>query len=197
MPSTTSIGKAQHTMIWLSNQASGVCKAHYLVVLWRKSSILLAGTGVRKIHSVACGFSPVKIHFSAYLNSLISRINEVYIFQIKYRYFIGIKPINFISNHLFCWNHTCYCVGKVSVTSASSFVTPASRYQSRFSMNIQVLNLRNSTELAEAVPIASSEGSDETVCKHMPVWALAAPKVSKCQSLLSWLIHVSYYRHRR
>ena len=36
-----------------SNQASGVRKAHCV----RKSSILLARTGVRKISSVACGFS--------------------------------------------------------------------------------------------------------------------------------------------
>ena len=44
----------------------------------QKSSILLAGTGVRKINSVACEFSPIKIHFSDYRHSLISRINEVY-----------------------------------------------------------------------------------------------------------------------
>ena len=41
---------------------------------------MLAETGVRKISSVACGFSIVKIHFSDYLKSLISRINEVYVF---------------------------------------------------------------------------------------------------------------------
>ena len=51
----------------------------------RKSSILLAGTGVRKISSVARGFSPIKIHFSEYLKSLISRINEVYVFFNKTR----------------------------------------------------------------------------------------------------------------
>ena len=47
---------------------------------------LLAGTGVWKIRSVACGFSSIKIDYSAYLRSLISRINEVYVFSIKYRY---------------------------------------------------------------------------------------------------------------
>ena len=46
----------------------------------RKSSILLAGTGVRKIGIVAYGFSPIKIHFfSGYLKGLIGRINEVYV----------------------------------------------------------------------------------------------------------------------
>ena len=35
---------------------------------------MLAGTGVRKISSVACGFSPVKIP-----KKLICRINEVYV----------------------------------------------------------------------------------------------------------------------
>ena len=29
----------------------------------RKDTTLLAGTGVRKIGSVACGFRPIKIHF--------------------------------------------------------------------------------------------------------------------------------------
>ena len=44
---------------------------------YKKSFILLAGTGVRKTSSVACGFSPIRIHFSDYPKSLISRINEV------------------------------------------------------------------------------------------------------------------------
>ena len=43
-----------------SNQASGECKVHYASYYVHKSSILLAGTGVRKISSVACGFSPIK-----------------------------------------------------------------------------------------------------------------------------------------
>ena len=41
-------------------------------------------TGVRSISYVACGFSPIKIHFSDYMKSLISRINETYVFSIKY-----------------------------------------------------------------------------------------------------------------
>ena len=40
---------------------------------------------------------------------------------------------------LFCCNYTCYCVGMVSVTSASRYVTSASRYQSRSSMYIRGL----------------------------------------------------------
>ena len=55
-----------------SNQASGVRKR-----ITRSTSILLAGTGVRKISFVACGFSPIKIHLSDYPKSLISEINEV------------------------------------------------------------------------------------------------------------------------
>ena len=43
----------------------------------------------------------------------------------------------------------------VSVTSASHYVTSASRYQSRSSMYILGLIPRNSTELAEAFPIAT------------------------------------------
>ena len=38
-----------------SNHGSGVCKEHYALYYVPKSSILLAGTGVWKISSVACG----------------------------------------------------------------------------------------------------------------------------------------------
>ena len=48
----------------------------------RKSSISLAGTGVRKISSVASGSSPIKIHYFDYLKRFINRINEVYDFSI-------------------------------------------------------------------------------------------------------------------
>ena len=63
-----------------------------------KSSILLAGTGVRKISYVACGFSPIEIHFSDYTKSLISRINEVYVFlnKIYSDNLLKKNPINFI-----------------------------------------------------------------------------------------------------
>ena len=50
------------------------CLAQYYVP---KSSILLTGTGVWKSSSVACGFSSIKIDYSDYSKSLISRINEV------------------------------------------------------------------------------------------------------------------------
>ena len=53
-------------------------------------SILLAGTGVWKI----CGFTSIKIDYSDYTNSLISRINEVYV------------CFNKIS--LFIYNHFCF-----------------------------------------------------------------------------------------
>ena len=62
------------------NQTLCVRKAHYTKYYVRKSSILLAVTGVRKISSVACGFSPIKSTYSDYPKSLISRINEVYEF---------------------------------------------------------------------------------------------------------------------
>ena len=44
-----------------------------------KSSNLLAGTGVWKISSVACGFSSIKIDYSDYQKNLMSRINEDYV----------------------------------------------------------------------------------------------------------------------
>ena len=41
--------------IRVSNHGSGVCKEHYAQCYVPKSSILLDGTGVWKISSVACG----------------------------------------------------------------------------------------------------------------------------------------------
>ena len=90
-----------------------------------KNSILLAGIGVWKICSVACGFSSIKIDYSDYSKSLISRINEVYVFSIKYRYSnISLikKQRNLHFSRLFSCNHTCYCVNMVSVTSASLYI---------------------------------------------------------------------------
>ena len=71
-----------------SNHGSGVCKERYAKFYVQKSSILVAGPRIWKISSIACGFSSIRIDYSAYPKSLISRINEVYVFSIKYRYFI-------------------------------------------------------------------------------------------------------------
>ena len=51
---------------------------------------------------------------------------------------------------LFSYNHTCFCVNMVSVTSASRYHP---HYQSRSSMYIRGLILRNFAEFAEAAPI--------------------------------------------
>ena len=65
-------------------ESSLSCKKGALrVVLRTKFFILLAKTGLRKINSAACGFSPIKIHFSDYPKSLISRITEAYVFVNK------------------------------------------------------------------------------------------------------------------
>ena len=64
-------------------KATGERKAHYAQYDVRKSSILLAETGVRKISYVACRFSSVKIHYS------VIRINDVYVFffnKISYKH---------------------------------------------------------------------------------------------------------------
>ena len=123
-----------------------------------KKAPLLAVTGVREISSEACGFSTIKIHFSDYQKSLISRINEVYVFFNKiwlaYSHILLKKNINFIYNHLFCCNYTCYCVSKVSVTSAPPYVTSVS-HQSRSSMYIRGLI----PEFGKAVPIGYSRCS--------------------------------------
>ena len=100
---------------------------------------MFARTSVRKITSVVCGFSLIKIHFFDYPNSLISRLNEVYVLKKKH---------NFINNSFFFCNHTSDCVNMVTVTSAS-------RYQIKSSMYIRGLISRNSREFAEAIPIVT------------------------------------------
>ena len=50
---------------------------------YQYSSIVLAGTGVWKISSVACGFSSFKIDYSDYPKIFISRINEVFFNKIS------------------------------------------------------------------------------------------------------------------
>ena len=69
-----------------------------------------------------------------------------------------LKKTRFIYNLWFCFPHTCYCVGMVSVTSASRYVTTASRYQSRSSMYIRGPTPRNSTDFrfgpSTGVPLA-------------------------------------------
>ena len=58
--------------------------------------VTVAGPGVCKSSSVACGFSSIKIDYSDNPKSLIRRIN-VYVFSIKYCYSdILLKSINFI-----------------------------------------------------------------------------------------------------
>ena len=51
-----------------------------VVLCTKKSPFLLAGTGVWKISFVACGISSFKIDYSDNPKSLISRLNEVYVF---------------------------------------------------------------------------------------------------------------------
>ena len=115
------------------------------------AQVYVAGTGVWKISSVACGFSSIKIDYSDYLKSLISRKMKFF-FSIKYRFsdIIIEKKHKLHLSRLFCCNHTCYCVKMISVTSASRYHP---RYQSRSSMYINGLIPWNFAELAEVVPI--------------------------------------------
>ena len=113
--------------------------------------------------SVTCGFSSIKIDYSDYPKSLISRINEVYVFSIKYRYSdILLKKHKLHLSRLFCCNHTCYCVNTVSLTPGSRYKTSASRYhprdQSKSPVYIRGLIPRNFAELAEAVAIGGKSG---------------------------------------
>ena len=66
------------------------------------------------------------------------------------------KTFEILRNEITC--HTCYCANRFSVTSASCYITSASRYHSRYqsgsSMYICGLMPRNFAELVEVVPIA-------------------------------------------
>ena len=64
--------------------------------MYPKSTILLARTGVWKICSVACGFSSIKIDYCDFPKSLISRMNEVSVFSIKYRYAVCFAAITLV-----------------------------------------------------------------------------------------------------
>ena len=82
-------------------------------------------------------------------------------FLIKYRYSdILLNKQKLHLSRLFCCNHTCYCVNMVSVTSASRYITSASRYHPRYkirsSMYMRGLIPRNLAELTGAVPIVAT-----------------------------------------
>ena len=139
----------------------GVYKEHYAWYYVPKSSILLAGTGAWKISLIACGFSSIAIDYSDYLKRLISRKMMLMYFSLKYRFSgISLKRHQLHYNCFFCCDHTCYCGNMISVTSASFYLTSASRYlprcQSRSLMYIRGLIPRNFAELAETVPIVAT-----------------------------------------
>ena len=82
-------------------------------------------------------------------------------FSIKYRFWdILLKKHKLHLKRLFCCNHTCFCVSMVSATSASRYITSATRYhpryQSKSSMYIRGMIPRNFAELAEAAPIEAT-----------------------------------------
>ena len=109
---------------------------------------------------------------------LLGRIESIHVaYQIN-----GSDALNtvqccpFTHLRLFCCNHTCYCVGMVSVMSTSRYVTSASRYQSRSSMYIQGLIPRNTTELVEAVLIVQNP-------RAIRQWFIAGCWAGTCFSL--------------
>ena len=109
----------------------------------------VSGKRCKGISFFACEFSSSKIHLSDYPNFNQQNKKSFSIFQKILLYFIAK-----IHNRLLCCNHTCYCVNMVSVTLASRYITPASRYNSRYqsrsTMYIRGLIPRNSVELADS-----------------------------------------------
>ena len=86
-----------------------------------------------ELASVACWFSSINNDYSDYPKSLISRINEVYVFSIKYRYSnILLKKHKLHLSRLFCCNHICCCVNMVSVTPESRYITSALYFHPRY-----------------------------------------------------------------
>ena len=85
-PNRTILYSQQLWKLWLisirespTQSENQIMAGMYVRSITRSTSILLAETGVWKISSVACGFSSIKIDYSDYPKSLISRINEVYV----------------------------------------------------------------------------------------------------------------------
>ena len=76
------------------------------------------------------------------------------------KFIFSLKKHKLHLSHLFCCNHTCYCVTMVSVTSASRYITSASRYHPRYhsrsSMYIRGLIPCKFGEEAEAVPMLTA-----------------------------------------
>ena len=98
---------------------------------WEKTCLgCCSQTGVRKISSVAYGFSPIKIQFSDYTKSLISGMNEVHVF-------------------LYSFITVCFAAITLVIVLAtfcdltSHYLTSVTRYQSRSSMYIRGLIPRN------------------------------------------------------
>ena len=119
--------------------------------MYRKAPFCLPELAYRKLVLLH-----IKINYSDYPKSLISRINEVSAFSIKYRIekkntYISFKPLVLLHSHLLL----CSCsFCDVSVT-LYTFVTSASRYHPRYQSlsltYIRGLIPRNFAELAEAV----------------------------------------------
>ena len=112
--------------IWESNHSSCVFKVHYCSM-----RIQL--------------YQNTHVDYSDYPKNLVSRINEVYVCSIKYwNSDTLLNKHKLHLSHLFCCDHTCYCVNMVSVTSASHYHP---HYQIRSSMYICGLMPRNLAEI--------------------------------------------------
>ena len=83
------------TVAMIAKMATAIGVLESLVHL-EKSSILFTGTGVRKNKNKK-GSRHIKVHYTDYPKRFINRINEVYVFSIKYRYSKGevyvVKPV--------------------------------------------------------------------------------------------------------
>ena len=123
----------------------------------------LGGTGTGCLFQFTyCDVGSALLKSIILIQSLISRINEVYIAIFYWK-----KSYKLHLSRLFCFNHTCYCVNIVSVTSASRYHP---RYQSRSSMYIRGMIPRNFAENAEAVPIVSRWQADRKKQLNFCAW---------------------------
>ena len=89
------------------------------------------------------------------------------------------KNINFFYNRLFCCNHSCYCVGMVSVTSASHYVKSESHYQSRSSMYIRGLIPLN---WPKQFRLDSFSVETDNIIRHLPPSQSSSSVLSKQSS---------------
>ena len=79
-------------------------KTHFVSLNW-----------LSKISTVACEFRTIKIDYSDYPKRFIDRINEVYVFSIKYRYSDILSRTHTLHLYSILWNVVTICFNAIKL----------------------------------------------------------------------------------